>query len=74
MAPRPASPEPRNNVISVRLSDSEYAAAVEAAEKADTPLGTWTRQLVNRGSGHKPRRRPARLSAARTATDTTPGP
>lgn len=43
---RPKSDNPRSNVHSIRLSDDELLAVMQAAEKAGLDVGPWMREKV----------------------------
>ena len=40
---RPPAEDPRNRVISVRLTQGEYEAVKDAANRYDLPLSEWCR-------------------------------
>lgn len=43
---RPPSANPHDKVVSVRLTQAEYEAAVRAADKAGVGLGPWMRERI----------------------------
>jgi hypothetical protein len=43
---RPPSDNPHTRVVSVRLTEAEYAGAVTAASKAGKGLGPWMRDRI----------------------------
>jgi uncharacterized protein (DUF1778 family) len=47
MAPRlgrPPSDDPRRRIVSIRLTEAEYALVVQAASYNDEPVAVWVRQ------------------------------
>lgn len=52
---RPPVDKPHTRVLSVRLTDDEYAAAVEVA--GEEKVGPWARRVVNEAAAKAKRKR-----------------
>lgn len=54
MMERKARPKKREQVLSVRLTEREYATVARAAERASLPAGTWARVKILAAVGAQP--------------------